>query len=475
MSSIWTIRRSATDTKLTGLCAGVAQHWGVDPVLIRVGWVLLALSGGIGLVLYLAGWLLIPIEGSEKAPVDDFFGSTGRRWSREVWIALIVVACLVVFGLFGSVSPFGVAPAVVLAVIWYFGFYKNRSTTAHGPGADSGQAPAPHAATLTPPPAPPEFFRYPGPPTPFTEAADAWRHRIEQNARQAAAQQAPVHPALVQQAPPRPAPAPQDRSGTAEWPTYPGGAPTSAPLAWEPDPDPAVADRNAFLASPDPVGLYAEPPASATTALVVKRSQTVSARRLRLVALIVLGLTLAGLGIADGQGVTVSLAAYLGAALLVIGLTLVAATWLGRARGLLPIGLLLAIGLLATSAVGQVTQQDDFNPAPKVYAQVADLPAGGDTWDVGNYTVDLSQLKITDDVAYRVHLDAGRLAVIVPAGVNVRTQYTVDAGVVEAYGQQLESGTDLRADQLDPAVPNPNQPTLTLDVSVDVGNVEVRR
>ena len=74
MSSIWTIRRSATDAKLAGLCGGVAQHWRVDPLLVRVGWVLLALSGGVGLVLYLAGWLLIPLEGKDKAPVEDLFG-----------------------------------------------------------------------------------------------------------------------------------------------------------------------------------------------------------------------------------------------------------------------------------------------------------------------------------------------------------------------------------------------------------------
>jgi phage shock protein PspC (stress-responsive transcriptional regulator) len=65
MSSIWTIRRSATDVKLTGLCGGVARYWEIDPVLVRVGWALLALSGGIGLVLYLAGWLLIPGRGPD--------------------------------------------------------------------------------------------------------------------------------------------------------------------------------------------------------------------------------------------------------------------------------------------------------------------------------------------------------------------------------------------------------------------------
>ena len=126
MSSIWTVRRSATDSKLTGLCGGIARHWGVDPVLVRVGCALLALSGGIGVVLYLAGWLLIPIDGKDRSPVDDLLGPQARRWPREVWIVIVVVACVVTLAVFGSVIPFGFGPAVILAAIWYFGYYKNR-------------------------------------------------------------------------------------------------------------------------------------------------------------------------------------------------------------------------------------------------------------------------------------------------------------------------------------------------------------
>src|SRR5512133_4138349 len=119
MSSVWTIRRSATDAKVAGLSSGLAQHWGIDPVLVRVGWVLLALSGGIGLVLYLAGWLLIPVEGNEKAPVDDLFGESVRRWPRELWITLVVVLSLAMGTVFGSLSPFSIGLAIVIAAIWY--------------------------------------------------------------------------------------------------------------------------------------------------------------------------------------------------------------------------------------------------------------------------------------------------------------------------------------------------------------------
>ena len=49
-----------------------------------------------------------------------------QRWPRELWITLVVVASLVMFAIFGWLSPFGFAPAIVIAVIWYFGFYRGR-------------------------------------------------------------------------------------------------------------------------------------------------------------------------------------------------------------------------------------------------------------------------------------------------------------------------------------------------------------
>ena len=110
MSSVWTIRRSTSDVKLAGLCGGVARHWGIDPVLVRVGWALLALSGGIGVILYVAGWLLLPADGRDTAPAEDMFGDTLRKWPREVWVAIVVIACVAGFALFSGITPFGIGP-----------------------------------------------------------------------------------------------------------------------------------------------------------------------------------------------------------------------------------------------------------------------------------------------------------------------------------------------------------------------------
>ena len=448
MSSIWTVRRSADDTKLAGLAGGVAQHWSIDPVLVRVGWVLLALSGGVGLVLYLAGWLLIPLQGRATAPVDDLLGDAARRWSKEVWLTLVVVACLAAFAVFGTISPFGVGPAVIIACIWYFGFYKQRQGEDAPAAADGGTVPPPLAV-----PAPPTFVTHPGPATPFTDAADAWRRRIEEHVRLSSTTAAATEAA----------------------PTWPSPPTAPAPAAVQ-DPDPELAARSAFLAAPDPVGLYVEPPAAVRAVPVRprRRGDRPAARRLRLLTLLVLGLTTGGLALADRQGFAVAASAYAAAALLVVGLALVAATWFGRARGLLALGLLLVPVVVLTSVVGPLTHLDQWGRAAPVYRTVAELPAGGDHQVAGELEVDLSQLDLTTDAAYSARLGTGRMAVTVPADVNIALRYDVDQGVVQAFDQDPQSGSGLTA-ALPPTNAVAGRPTLTLDLSVDHGYLEVRQ
>lgn len=52
--------RRSDERWLGGVAAGTADRLGVDPVLLRVVVVVVALLGGVGLVLYAAAWLLLP-------------------------------------------------------------------------------------------------------------------------------------------------------------------------------------------------------------------------------------------------------------------------------------------------------------------------------------------------------------------------------------------------------------------------------
>lgn len=56
--------RSNTNKKLCGVCGGLAEHFDIDPTIIRLIFVFLTLFGGGGLLIYLICALVIP-----KSPI----------------------------------------------------------------------------------------------------------------------------------------------------------------------------------------------------------------------------------------------------------------------------------------------------------------------------------------------------------------------------------------------------------------------
>lgn len=57
--------RSTTDKMVCGVAAGVADYIGVDPVLVRLAFVLLALAGnGLGVLVYIALCVVMPEPGT---------------------------------------------------------------------------------------------------------------------------------------------------------------------------------------------------------------------------------------------------------------------------------------------------------------------------------------------------------------------------------------------------------------------------
>jgi phage shock protein PspC (stress-responsive transcriptional regulator) len=73
------IRRSHTDRMLGGVAGGLARYFGVDPMIVRIAFVVLTVFGGAGIPLYLAGLLLIPDEGAEVSIAGAFIESIQSR------------------------------------------------------------------------------------------------------------------------------------------------------------------------------------------------------------------------------------------------------------------------------------------------------------------------------------------------------------------------------------------------------------
>src|SRR6266550_4538237 len=161
--------RSRTDRKIAGVAGGLAAYLGVDPLWIRIAFVLISIPGGLGVLLYLLGWVLIPEEG-EQAAIGEGLLEHLRRAPTWVAILLFVVAGIVFFD-----RPWGPPAFWALALIgvgiWLYHNDTHRQPPVGGPpvgGPPVGGPPASPTAGGTPP-----VFDTPPPPPSYPAAAGA--------------------------------------------------------------------------------------------------------------------------------------------------------------------------------------------------------------------------------------------------------------------------------------------------------------
>jgi signal transduction histidine kinase/phage shock protein PspC (stress-responsive transcriptional regulator) len=96
------LRRNRSGAVIGGVCAGLAPRIGIDPLVLRVGFVIASVAGGVGIALYVVCWVLMPADAS--APVDGRLArAVGRRESWQVagGIVLLVLAALLLFRAWG--------------------------------------------------------------------------------------------------------------------------------------------------------------------------------------------------------------------------------------------------------------------------------------------------------------------------------------------------------------------------------------
>ena len=86
-------RRLTRDTKnavLGGVAAGFGNYIDLDPVLIRLIFIVLCLAGGSGLIIYIVAWLVMPRDDQEVAadgmppPADQFASEVKEAGERVV-------------------------------------------------------------------------------------------------------------------------------------------------------------------------------------------------------------------------------------------------------------------------------------------------------------------------------------------------------------------------------------------------------
>ena len=60
--------RSRNDSRIAGVCGGLGEYLDIDPTLVRLIFVLLALTGGHGVLLYIILWLIVPYPTQTLVP-----------------------------------------------------------------------------------------------------------------------------------------------------------------------------------------------------------------------------------------------------------------------------------------------------------------------------------------------------------------------------------------------------------------------
>lgn len=89
------LERSSSDKMLTGVCGGLGRYFDLNPTVFRVGFVVLTLLGGAGVLVYLAAALVMPAEGKERSLAEQVLAERKERPWPLIGLAIVGVALIV--------------------------------------------------------------------------------------------------------------------------------------------------------------------------------------------------------------------------------------------------------------------------------------------------------------------------------------------------------------------------------------------
>jgi signal transduction histidine kinase len=128
---------------VAGVASGLATRFGIDPTIIRIGFVIAAVAGGSGLVAYAVLWVILPVEGGGTAVIRAAAGDK-RATSEAAAVGVFVLIVLFLLqrlglGFFaGEAWPLSIT-AAALVLVWRVAGEEDRAVVrrvaAHLPGA----------------------------------------------------------------------------------------------------------------------------------------------------------------------------------------------------------------------------------------------------------------------------------------------------------------------------------------------------
>ncbi|WP_169792157.1 PspC domain-containing protein [Jiangella muralis] len=407
------LRRSRSDRVVAGVLGGLGRRLGIDPVVLRVATVVLAIFGGVGVLLYAIGWLVVPAEDEERSILDQALGRGENRRSGTVPLALLLGGIGLTAGIGIIAGTWDGGVLLLLAVMGVYLLLRRR--------ADDDQAGAD-----------------------YPQEAGFGSYVYDPSVAPAAPGGTATGPAGATTGPTATAPA--GPSGpTSGWPEGPD---------WGPPP---------------------EPPASAPPPPPAKRAKQRSA--LGLITFCLALVSVGVLAANDASWADYPPALYVAVPLGIVALGLIVGAWYGRSRGLIVLGFLLAFALVPATFVSQWDYHNSgtitrtYVTTDQIPTGTQEYGAGDIHYDLSGLT-----LTDGDTVRLDIEQGAGSLTVTLPPNADVElTQASVGAGNLDVFGERQDGLAQERKDVSDTGIDGPGGGTVVLDLELGLGDLEVTR
>lgn len=442
------VARRTQDRWVAGVCTGLGARWGIDPVIARVGFILLTLFGGFGVTLYLLSWLLLPADDGSIALERAL-----RRGEGSAITLLVVTAIVTLNGpltWMSDSSGFWWFAGVVVAAAAVWSFFRlgrdarQMGVTGQTGAASSAPAGAPGVMPGINPDAPQGGQNawqqgWQSGPAAGSHAASPAGGAAVSGSSPHAASASPVSPippmqdALRQTAPPAGSIYPSSAYGSAQAGTPGSTTLVTAPWATTPAPRPDSSTPGARLISLIVVGAailaYLGGKAAATAWAVAGHG--ISATSVGLAAsLFVLGVALIGTALARRRPPMLRLM-----------------TWL--------------VGLSLLTTFSNAPGAGDIQWRPTTAADLTSYEHG-----VGTATLDLTGLPVDGTQSVDIEHGVGELRIVLPSNVSAQLTIMDSLGSVDVVGST--GNREIASGQVDGTYTVGSGP-VAYDITVDGG------
>jgi phage shock protein C len=119
------LTRSSDDRIVAGVCGGLAEYLQIDPVWVRLAFVVLLIASGIGFPIYLILWIVMPEQDSDAANDHEVIqknisdiGETVHSSARRLGTPATVGIILILLGAYFLLSELGLFSWISGAVFW---------------------------------------------------------------------------------------------------------------------------------------------------------------------------------------------------------------------------------------------------------------------------------------------------------------------------------------------------------------------